>query len=164
MNCALCLVHGDVPNPATIHRPVREFPGYFAGTNGTIVSSRYGRALKPHLSAKGGYHFVSLYRGGKQFRRSVHSLVLAAYRGPRPTGLVSLHSDGNPTHNCLSNLDYGTYSQNAQDRLRHGRDRNARKTSCKRGHEFTLENTRFENGTRRCRACHRDLERERRQR
>lgn len=42
--------------------------------------------------------------------------------------------------------------------------KNAVKTHCKRGHEFTEANTYREPFGRRCRACHRDEERERRRR
>lgn len=41
---------------------------------------------------------------------------------------------------------------------------NARKTHCKRGHEFTEENTRHINGTRVCRTCDRQLQMARRHR
>jgi hypothetical protein len=39
---------------------------------------------------------------------------------------------------------------------------NARKTHCKRGHEFTEENTVKRNGTRSCRTCKNLFKRERR--
>jgi len=49
---------------------------------------------------------------------------------------------------------YGTYSENALDRVRHGRDRDAVKTHCPHGHPYDAENT-FRNnlGSRCCRTC-----------
>jgi hypothetical protein len=73
----------------------------------------------------------------------------------------------NANHTCdtplcvkLSHLYLGTQKQNVQDMWERGRARtwavmNAERTHCKRGHEFTTENTRLtRNGTSRsCRAC-----------
>jgi NUMOD4 motif/HNH endonuclease len=59
--------------------------------------------------------------GGRS--RKVHQLVLEAFRGPRPPGLVSLHRDDRVGNNRLSNLRYGTPLENARDALRNGRYR-----------------------------------------
>lgn len=53
----------------------------------------------------------------------LHVLVCAAFKGPRPSGMFVLHYDGNPTNNHLSNLRYGTHSENTQDAIRHGTHR-----------------------------------------
>ena|ERR1700687_203803 len=58
----------------------------------------------------------------------------------------------NPEH-----LFEGTQKDNIQDAVSKGRHRSQKKTHCKNGHEFTVENTyiRLRNGKeeRRCRAC-----------
>lgn len=118
-----------------------------------------GRVLKPWIQ-KGGYPAVTLRSDGRSFGRAVHTLVLHAFVGPRPDGMDACHQDGNPVNSSLSNLRWDTRSGNMQDALRHGTHNNASKTHCKRGHEFTPENTRyytFRNGTvgRFCRACKR---------
>lgn len=42
--------------------------------------------------------------------------------GPRPfPGAQVRHLDGNPANNCASNLAWGNATENADDRLRHGR-------------------------------------------
>lgn len=102
-----------------------------------------------------GYLYLNLRlpEGGKALR-SVHSLVLEAFVGPRPEGMVTRHLNGDRTDARLENLTYGTPSENMYDRRAHGTDHNAAKTHCIRGHEFTPENTlEHRPGQRGCRAC-----------
>lgn len=108
------------------------------------------------------YRGVGLHRDGQQVTRTVHSLVLEAFVGPRPTGHQSRHIDGNPAHNELTNLVYGTPKENAADKALHGtnRTRLVVATHCQRNHEFTAENTEFgSDGARRCKTCRRDRDR-----
>lgn len=72
--------------------------------------------LDKHL----GYIVVGLRRQKKTTIIQVHQLVLLAFRGKRPKGLVTRHLNGNRTDNKLSNLRWGTPSQNQADRIRHG--------------------------------------------
>lgn len=53
----------------------------------------------------------------------VHRLVLLAFDGPKPDGMETRHLDGVKTNNALSNLRYGTSSENSQDAMRHARQR-----------------------------------------
>lgn len=67
------------------------------------------------------YPCVSLQvRGRKLVLRPVHVLVAAAFIGPRPAGLETRHIDGVKTNNLLTNLRYGTVSENQRDRVLHG--------------------------------------------
>jgi len=50
----------------------------------------------------------------------VHTLVLEAFVEPRPEGLQCCHRDGNPKHNWVPNLRWGTSSENCDDKRRHG--------------------------------------------
>lgn len=124
---------------------------------------------KPRQGTKGGelkasadvkeYPTVQLYDGGDSFKAPVHALVLEAFVGPRPEGMVCRHLDGDPTNNTVENLAWGTHSENQYDKVEHGRHHNVGhwKTHCKYGHEFTDENTIWREGdTRReCRECSR---------
>lgn len=88
--------------------------------------------------------------------KTIHGLVLAAFDGPRPDDLETRHLDGNPTNNRLSNLIYGTGTENQLDRVRHGRHENAIKTHCPQGHPYDEANTyRIPSKPRNryCRAC-----------
>lgn len=120
-----------------------------------------GRVLSPCLNGShtGSYPSLNLSRQGRNRTVRIHLLVLEAFVGPRPDGKdVTRHLNGNPTDNHLSNLAYGTSSENMQDRLDHGVHHYAKRTHCKNGHEFTPENTRLDTSTcnkRVCRACRR---------
>lgn len=67
-----------------------------------------GRVLKPGGS-KSGHESVVLGRGNT---KTVHSLVLVAFSGTRPLGSDILHRNHIPWDNRLSNLMYGTRSEN----------------------------------------------------
>lgn len=136
-------------------KDVPEFAGrYSASEDGRIWSHRSASFLKPYWDDKNPYPKVSLRLDGKQVARTVHSLVASAYLGPRPEGLETRHMDGDPLNSRPSNLRYGTKGKNTLDSVGHGTHNNARKTHCKRGHEFTEENTDFRSGgSRRCRTC-----------
>ena len=76
-----------------------------------------GRIIKSHPHQN---HYLGVMLYGPNRMRSVHSLVLEAFKGPRPTGYVSRHLDGVRTHNTSDNLAWGTSAQNAQDAREHG--------------------------------------------
>jgi hypothetical protein len=57
---------------------------------------------------------------GRRNTRMVHTLVLEAFVGPRPPGKEACHGNGQPGDNRLSNLRWGTRSENIADAVRHG--------------------------------------------
>ena len=69
-----------------------------------------------------GHMRIMLYRDGKSYRELVHRIVLTVFNRPPNDGEEGMHSDGNPTHNHIANLSWGSQSENWKDRLRHGRD------------------------------------------
>jgi hypothetical protein len=77
--------------------------------------------MKPNLAGR-GYPAVNLAFKGVVIRRYVHELVLSCFVGPRPSGMVTRHLDGNPTNNRLDNHAWGTISENHLDKRRHGTD------------------------------------------
>ena len=135
------------------------------GYEGEYEVSNLGRVRS---FVRGGAHILATWQtqtghlkvrvGGRREKagRYVHQLVLEAFVGPRPLGMVTRHLNGEPTDNRVDNLAWGTRSQNNLDSVRHGTHPEARKTHCKRGHEFTAANTRHHNGSRHCRACARE--------
>lgn len=101
-----------------------------------------------------GYPRVSMVQDGIQRSFRVHVLVMLAFVGPRPAGHEVRHINGDRRDPRLVNLAYGTHAENMRDMVTHGTSSGVR-THCRRGHEFTPENTRIE-GTlkkRRCRTC-----------
>ena len=78
-----------------------------------------GRLLSPRVDSR-GYASLPLYGGGATKRKYAHSLVAAAFLGPRPEGHDVAHNDGNPSNNALSNLRYATRADNMADCVAHG--------------------------------------------
>ncbi len=92
----------------------------------------YGeRQVTPTVNSH-GYLSVRLTINGKRRHIQVHRLVAHAHLPPKPSPLHEIrHLDGNKLNPCACNLAWGTRSENARDRLRHGTDRaaeNAAKT------------------------------------
>lgn len=86
---------------------------------------RVGRLLAINLATK--YPTVQLCRGGKIKLRTVHSLVLEAFVGPRPDGAECCHNDSDPMNCALSNLRWDTRAGNFGDMVPNGtRRRGAR--------------------------------------
>jgi hypothetical protein len=77
---------------------------------------------------KNGYLQVSLSRPGERRYAYVHRLVMEAFEGPPPCGLEVCHADGTRDNNSLFNLRYGSRSENAKDRIAHGRGPTGKKT------------------------------------
>jgi hypothetical protein len=125
-----------------------------------------GRELKSFFTSKSrerDYLRVGLYKRDRRLRvYGVHVLVLEAFVGPRPEGLVACHYNGVSTDNRLENLRWDTLSANSQDDIRNGVHPAASKTHCIRGHEFNSETTSFSPGRsrRRCLVCARLRDRE----
>ncbi len=79
-----------------------------------------GKILSPGQYEKGkGKSHLSVVLGRRKFF-PVHHLVLLSFVGPRPTGAVICHNNGNPKDNRLCNLRYDTQRENAKDVYRLG--------------------------------------------
>lgn len=119
--------------------------------------TRVGRILSLNRG-RDGRLIAHLYRGdGTRSARKAHALVLEAFVGPRPDGHEALHWDDDCANNAVSNLRWGTASENRYDLVRNGRHYQAKKTHCKRGHELVEPNLvagMQARGFRSCRACH----------
>lgn len=70
-----------------------------------------------------------------------------------PAGMLVCHSCDNPLCCNPRHLWIGTIGDNNRDMNAKKRSVYARLTHCKRGHEYTPENTRMYRGGRRCRRC-----------
>ena len=67
-----------------------------------------------------GYPMVSLHKDRKPYKRLVHVLVLEAFVGPRPRGAQCRHLNNVRSDARLSNLRWGTPSENQRDRVKAG--------------------------------------------
>jgi len=127
---------------------------YVHGRTGTLCTRRVkGTVLRPGEMVSGHLHVAI---GG--ISRTVHSLVAAAFIGPRPESQEVRHINGHPADCRAANLEYGTRSDNAEDSKRHGTHFHAGLTHCKRGHELSGDNLQkvAAGNKRACLACRRE--------
>lgn len=111
--------------PCEEWRAISGYDGYFVSNYGRVCSVDRevkgqlcrGRILRPGPQAS-GHLTVSLTRYNS---KSVHVLVLESFVGPCPAGCEGLHADDNPKNNWVSNLRWGTRSDNLHDAVRNGK-------------------------------------------
>lgn len=97
------------------------FPKYEVSDPGNVRSLQF---RKPKLLGGGrdnkGYRCLTLCREGEHKSVRVHRLVAEAFvDNPLDLSCVR-HLDGNPANDRASNLCWGTYAENEQDKRDHG--------------------------------------------
>ena len=120
------------------YRELPDWQGYCVGSDGTVWSQLKSKCLsgenwgereyvltgewvlKNRYFPSNTYETVQLSRDGFQKIESVHRIVLLAFIGPCPQGLVGCHNNGNPRDNRLVNLRWDTPKSNTADRKKHG--------------------------------------------
>lgn len=110
------------------------------------------------ITNKDGYQYVNLYQNGRPRHRLIHHLVLETFIGPRPPETEGCHWDRDPANNHVSNLRWGTKSENNSDKIRHGTHHHTRKTHCPLNHSLIAPNlvaSKTTNQWRDCLACNR---------
>lgn len=99
------------------------FPDYEVSDLGCVRSHKSGkpRILKPQLSGpKRNYQSVALWKDATYKRVRIHQLVAQHFIGPQEPGMDVRHLDGNTLNNHVSNLAYGSRSENMRDAVSHG--------------------------------------------
>lgn len=138
--------------------PVQGFDLYEVSDQGRVRSidrafpRHVGRVLRPSANHKGHLSVGLSHRGATTLKR-VHILVLEAFVGPRPKGMIGLHRDDDKSNNAVENLYWGTYSDNAADAVRNGKHYPGSLTECKRGHVIDGVTR---NGRRYCTVCQKE--------
>ena len=98
---------------------------YQISTMGRIKSFVFGagKILNPGAS---GYDYkkVTLCKNGEHRHVNIHALVAKSFIGNCPKNKEVRHLNGKGTDNRLSNLKYGTRSENNLDKFLHGTDNN----------------------------------------
>lgn len=106
---------------------IPNFPGYRIGSDGSLWSCRTKggntgnkwRKAQPN-KRKCGHLFTGLHNKGVYRVVAIHTLVLEAFCGPRPSGFHCRHLNGVSDDNRLENLAWGTPKENAEDQVKHG--------------------------------------------
>lgn len=96
-----------------MRKPIPGMPGYFITSDGVVFGPRKRRKL---WRRPDGYLSFHTSKGAQL----VHQCVLIAFVGPRPDGCVACHANGVRHDNRVSNLRWGTHSDNMRDRIAHG--------------------------------------------
>ena len=122
--------------------------GYEVTSDGSVYSVEsnwrgYGKREMAKILNSGGYPSVRLMIDGKRKRVAVHTLVAAAFLGPKPSKAHQIrHLDGDKNNSSASNLAWGTAKENANDREMHGRTSRGEKHSLAIKGSSHLENVR----------------------
>jgi hypothetical protein len=112
--------------PEPVWLPVPDYEGLYEVSDSGLVRSIARRTTRGGVRAaslwgkRRAYLRVTLSKDGHIRTAAVHSLVAAAFLGPRPADMEVRHIDGDSLNNRLSNLAYGTHAENGLDRRRHG--------------------------------------------
>lgn len=106
-----------------VWKQIRGHDQYEVSNFGRVRSCASGklRLLSPDCS--GGYRRVTISYSGKKSgkRASVHTLVLEAFCGPRPSSEhEGAHNNGIKHDNRIDNLRWATPKENCADRVIHG--------------------------------------------
>ncbi len=111
-------------------KPVHGYYGkYEVDLHGNVWSLRKGRKkLSPQFDGK--YFRVSFSVNGVASTYSVHRVVLEAFVGLRPDGMVACHNNGDSKDNRIDNLRWDTASANTADKRRHGTIARGEKIGC----------------------------------
>lgn len=91
------------------------------GKRGVYVKRNPARMMRLKVSQPHRYLSVVLFREGQHREWLVHHLVLMAFVGPRPQGMVCNHLDSNRQNNTPNNLEWVTQFDNRQHSIRKGR-------------------------------------------
>ena len=114
---------------AEVWRPIPGFPDHEASSLGRVraLSRRVHNYMKPGKiltgtvkpSSRGKPVCVNYSLGRGTSPQKGHHLVLRAFVGERPEGLVGCHNDGNPLNNRIENLRWDTIASNVADSVKH---------------------------------------------
>ena len=104
-------------------KPIADYAGFYIANDGEVFSTVRGNGVikRKYSFTQEGYKRITLTHKGDALR--LHREVLKAFDRLPNEGEICRHLDGNPGNNHVSNLKWGNHKENAQDCLRHGRNR-----------------------------------------
>ena len=99
-------------------RKVVGYPSFEVSNKGQIVGPS-GSILTPMMTGRKRKQYPTIRLSTKpRIDKKVHILVLEAFIGPCPEGMIGCHYDDNPKNNLLNNLYWGSHSENGKDKCR----------------------------------------------
>lgn len=130
-------------------------PGYLVSSEGRIYSLKRRKILKPFRTGKGNLT-CGLSNKGLVKMVLINRLVCETFFGESPPDKPqALHRDGDLDNNSVSNLRWGSQSDNSRDQVKRGTHALWSKTHCPKGHPYSGENLILVRGgqARFCRTC-----------
>lgn len=103
-----------------VWRPIKGYEGLYEVSNCGEIRSLHSNKVKKQNVCKNGYRYVDLYKNGCGKTLLVHRLVAQAFIDNPFNKRTVNHIDGNKHNNCVSNLEWATYSENAKHAYRLG--------------------------------------------
>ena len=90
--------------------PIPGYSNYSVTRSGRIFSHRHKIFVKNH-DIKSGYNVMAFHlsEGNKMYERTIASLVLITFSGPKPEGHYAYHKDKNNLNNHIDNLVWAPY-------------------------------------------------------
>ncbi len=107
----------EVSSGGRIRSKPRVLP--FKSRKGTWHVRQAGARFLTEQRINSGYLVVHFWKDDKRTVRTVHSVVAAAFIGPRPARHDVAHWNGDKTDNRAANLRYATRRENHADKIRH---------------------------------------------
>jgi hypothetical protein len=101
-------------------KPVLGYEGLYEVSDLGKIRNKKGRILKDRFKTPMRYRSVALNKNGKAKEKLVSSIVLESFVSPRPSKMVVRHLNGIAQDDRLSNLTWGTQSDNILDKIKHG--------------------------------------------
>ncbi len=115
-------------SPEELKRAIPDRPGYYATIYGQIIGKK-GEPLKGCPNAS-DYLRVPIRINGKTKMETIHSLVLLAFKGPKPEGMSAAHLDSNRYNNAPDNLIWCPFLENISHRKTNGTNPEGEKHPC----------------------------------
>lgn len=119
-----------------IWKDIPDYEGLYQVSNfGNVKSMNYNHTGKPkNLTIKShhsGYRMVMLCKNGNHKNKTIHILVATVFiENPLNKPCVN-HIDGNKSNNCVSNLEWVSYSENTRHAIKTGLRADSNMTGCK---------------------------------
>ena len=127
----------EASNTGLIRSKDREVNSFSHKAQKFVRQHRKSKILSQNIRGA-GYKYVCICFDGAMKKEQVHKLVLMAFCGNRPDGMVACHNDGNPSNNNIKNLRWDTVKNNVKDIDLHGTRAKGEKVGTSKFKEFQI--------------------------
>jgi len=109
-----------------IYKSLENFEHIYQISNfGNIINTKTGKNKKYYVKSN-GYYYVTLCKNGKNYVKTVHSLVAKTFLCNDKNNKIIDHIDGNKLNNNITNLRYTSYSVNTSNAYKNNKNMSKR--------------------------------------